>query len=392
MRLRFTDDVVHGVQAIVSIKTLHPVSPPQKGSFSAPRRRRRRRRAGRRLRLRLKRRLNFRHIFMDSLHGHASIGHEKPHLESGANQDNNNEDKLENGPKFGKEPSWSSSSSSDSSIDEDFFQIDAVDSSKLITAKDEKPLQSGENSQLREPAVESTTKLNPESDKFVKFETNQFPSGQSTGKCNVPDPNRIPASIFTSSKGGTPMEWSVTSNESLFSIHIGKSGDLTSFCNSNLDNFSSVAALASPSPVKDVNSGSVLKKPGAAEEVKGDAMKDVLKATADGSAATGEETDAREKPSISGAPHSDSTSRISEGSVTSYRSFAFPILTMEGRSGSQKNESSVHQQAQAEQPQQSPPPTEPPISGLGSGFLASPVALSAAECEMLATSLLLPVL
>lgn len=291
---------------------------------------------------------------MDSLHGYASIGHEKPHLESGANQDNNNQDKLENGPKLGKEPSWSSSSSSDSSIDEDFFQIDAVDSSKLITAKDEKPLQSGENSQLREPAVESNAKLNPESDKFVKFETNQFPSGQSTGKCNVPDPNRIPASIFTSSKGGTPMEWSVTSNESLFSIHIGKSGDLTSFCNSNLDNFSSVAALAGPSPVKDVNSGSVLKKPGAAEEVKGDAMKDVLKATADGSAvkekhtisgiyhsnstssisegsvlkATGEETDAREKPSISGAPHSDSTSRISEGSVTSYRSFAFPMYDL----------------------------------------------------------------
>ncbi|WCJ25583.1 hypothetical protein M5689_007456 [Euphorbia peplus] len=34
------------------------------------------------------------------------------------------------------------------------------------------------------------------------------------------DPNRIPASVFTS-KAGTPMEWSCASNESLFSIHMG---------------------------------------------------------------------------------------------------------------------------------------------------------------------------
>lgn len=36
------------------------------------------------------------------------------------------------------------------------------------------------------------------------------------------DPNRIPASAFTS-KASTPMEWSATSNDSLFSIQIGHS-------------------------------------------------------------------------------------------------------------------------------------------------------------------------
>lgn len=36
------------------------------------------------------------------------------------------------------------------------------------------------------------------------------------------DPGRIPASVF-SSKPTTPMEWSVASNESLFSIHVGNS-------------------------------------------------------------------------------------------------------------------------------------------------------------------------
>lgn len=35
------------------------------------------------------------------------------------------------------------------------------------------------------------------------------------------DPNRIPSSVF--SKPSTPMEWSVASNESLFSIHVGNS-------------------------------------------------------------------------------------------------------------------------------------------------------------------------
>jgi hypothetical protein len=43
-----------------------------------------------------------------------------------------------------------------------------------------------------------------------------------TGRPAGYDPNRIPSSVF-SSKSTTPMEWSVASNESLFSIHIGNS-------------------------------------------------------------------------------------------------------------------------------------------------------------------------
>ncbi|XP_030484874.2 uncharacterized protein LOC115701265 [Cannabis sativa] len=41
-----------------------------------------------------------------------------------------------------------------------------------------------------------------------------------TKKANGYDPNRIPASIF-SSKPSNPTEWSSTSNESLFSLHLG---------------------------------------------------------------------------------------------------------------------------------------------------------------------------
>ena len=50
----------------------------------------------------------------------------------------------------------------------------------------------------------------------------QSPSIQLMGRPAGYDPNRIPSSIF-SSKSTTPMEWSVASNESLFSIHIGNS-------------------------------------------------------------------------------------------------------------------------------------------------------------------------
>ncbi|RRT84507.1 hypothetical protein B296_00008456 [Ensete ventricosum] len=40
---------------------------------------------------------------------------------------------------------------------------------------------------------------------------------------NASDPDRIPSSVFTRTKSTTQKEWSVASNESLFSIHVGNS-------------------------------------------------------------------------------------------------------------------------------------------------------------------------
>ncbi|KAG0488193.1 hypothetical protein HPP92_006721 [Vanilla planifolia] len=42
-------------------------------------------------------------------------------------------------------------------------------------------------------------------------------------RTDVPDPNRIPVSIFARSPVASPMEWSMASNESLFSIQMGSS-------------------------------------------------------------------------------------------------------------------------------------------------------------------------
>ncbi|XP_065020434.1 uncharacterized protein LOC135645720 [Musa acuminata AAA Group] len=40
---------------------------------------------------------------------------------------------------------------------------------------------------------------------------------------NASDPDRIPSSVFTRTKSTTQKDWSVASNESLFSIHVGNS-------------------------------------------------------------------------------------------------------------------------------------------------------------------------
>lgn len=60
----------------------------------------------------------------------------------------------------------------------------------------------------------------PQSD---NLDPRQSPPVQVMEKSDPADPNRIPSSVFERSKSTTPMEWSVASNESLFSIHVGNS-------------------------------------------------------------------------------------------------------------------------------------------------------------------------
>ncbi|KAK9164708.1 hypothetical protein Syun_005610 [Stephania yunnanensis] len=152
-------------------------------------------------------------------------------------------------------------------------------------------------------------------------------------------PYRIPSSVFARSKSTTPMEWSVASNESLFSIHMGnnsfsrdhvflmdrdfgKSGELI---NSN----SSSPPLASP----EIERCSDLVEADIVTAAAAETMKEVLRAAA--------QEHSKEKP---GEPveahHSPTASRHSDASGASVRSFAFPILTGEGgKSGSAKGDS-----------------------------------------------------
>ncbi|RWW88299.1 hypothetical protein BHE74_00002842, partial [Ensete ventricosum] len=183
------------------------------------------------------------------------------------------------------------------------------------------------------------------SDNFGMVGAKQSPSIQLMGRLDVLDPNRIPSSVFDRTKSNTPMEWSVASNESLFSIHTGKSGDLTSLYSNHLDGFS--PPLSGTSPAQSVGVGSSLQQPVESEVTSAQPKKDVLKAIT-------EEHAEKDRPSTLGPiPHSDSTPRFSDcGSVNSYRSFAFPILTVEGRNGSFKGESvQPFEKEQMQQPQ-----------------------------------------
>lgn len=140
------------------------------------------------------------------------------------------------------------------------------------------------------------------------------------------DPMRIPSSVFEGNKSTTPMEWSVASNESLFSIHLGNnsftkerlvmlggmSGELTK--SGELLMFSSTP----PAPLMDIEKRNCEEeKDSGAEEVTVKINKDA-------------ETECTEDPSLRIAPTavssiSSTLSRRADGSVTSTRSFAFPV-------------------------------------------------------------------
>ncbi|XP_008793189.1 uncharacterized protein LOC103709549 [Phoenix dactylifera] len=313
---------------------------------------------------------------MNSAHGSASIEQEKTRLEAGNVKDD------EHGlPKHGNEPIIEedalclSFSSSDTSSEEDFFQLDAVELSKATARHDEVPNnlgppQHGENAQSEAVVTDPAGKLEvkslsqDESTLTGSVQTGQVsvempfspyassgsdyvgakqsPPVQVMGKSDGYDPNRIPSSVFARTKSTTPMEWSVASNESLFSIQMGRSGELSGFYNGQWDGYPPISPLPGSSPAQSVGAGLGLEEPSVAEAANAEAMKDVLRAAAE----------EKGKPLAGGVPHSDS--KHSDSSVNSYRSFAFPILT-DGKNESMKVES-VHQRTPKEQPQPQPDP------------------------------------
>ncbi|XP_010925486.1 uncharacterized protein [Elaeis guineensis] len=328
---------------------------------------------------------------MNPAHGNVSMEWEKTRLEAATVKDD------EHGlPKPGNEPIIEedalclSFSSSDTSSEEDFFQLDAVELSTVTTRHDEMPSnnigppQLGENAQLEAAVTVPAGKLEVKSLSQaestlagsvqagqVSVETSFSPCGnpgsdnvgakqsppvQVMGKSDGYDPNRIPSSIFTSTKStAAPMEWSVASNESLFSIQMGKSGELTGDYNGQWDGYPPISPLPGSSPEKSVGAGLGLEEPSVAEAANAEAMKDVLRAAAE----------EKGKPLAEGVPHSDS--KRSDSSVNSHRSFAFPILT-DGKNESIKV-GSVHQHAPKEQPQpESGPPKAVPDAAVKKWF------------------------
>ncbi|KAL0424505.1 UNVERIFIED_CONTAM: hypothetical protein Sradi_0985300 [Sesamum radiatum] len=79
----------------------------------------------------------------------------------------------------------------------------------------------GEQGTLQRSSVNESPSSSPEQSIGSPEQAQmKSPPTQTMGQPPGYDPNRIPASVF-SSKSGNPTEWSVASNESLFSIHMG---------------------------------------------------------------------------------------------------------------------------------------------------------------------------
>ncbi|XP_059658446.1 uncharacterized protein LOC132304739 [Cornus florida] len=177
------------------------------------------------------------------------------------------------------------------------------------------------------------------------------------------DPNRIPSSVFAT-KSPAPMEWSVASNESLFSLHMGNnsfsrdhnlmmSGDFYKpeesrefFICRDLTMSGEMVCLKPPPPPPtgmDSEPKSVdarknnLQATGGAEDA---TVKNVPKVTAD----------AQQKGKVPSLEVSLSMNRRSDVSGTSSKSFAFPILTDGGTSTAVNGEPDQKQKQQHSQP------------------------------------------
>uniref|UniRef100_A0A1D1Y945 Dihydrodipicolinate synthase n=1 Tax=Anthurium amnicola TaxID=1678845 RepID=A0A1D1Y945_9ARAE len=251
--------------------------------------------------------------------------------------------------------SSASSSSLDSSSDEDFIQFDATELNRSLTgnghiprSNSKLPPDAGENAQLASDVhtqhgeMAGPNTISPRSeaentDESSPFGVKQSPPTQVMVRPDGLDPYRIPSSVFEGSKPKSPIEWSVASNESLFSIHdgnssssrdhvflLGRSGELPNFSISPPDGYSPTPMVLHPEP-KNLDMGNDLEQAVTTEAANAEAMKDVLMAAAD------VHFDIK-KPPMGNNHHSASTSRHSDASN---QSFAFPIL-MNGRDNSVK--------------------------------------------------------
>ncbi|PIM99181.1 hypothetical protein CDL12_27467 [Handroanthus impetiginosus] len=220
-----------------------------------------------------------------------------------------------------------SSSSPDSPLDSPFRHDDGNDDDE--DDDDDKSISSASSDDHRAPVFASATEAPP----------NQSMERSASAY-------RIPSSVFARSKSNTPMEWSVASNESLFSIHTGnmsftndhfqwRSGDLgpPGEASTSEQMFSYPVHESASTVVADMRSREL----GIAEAT----MKEVIK----------ESEGQHYETSLAEVRNS----RRSQGSNTSTKSFAFSGLTGETEKGdSMKVASSVRSSQEQTQSQSRP--------------------------------------
>lgn len=257
-----------------------------------------------------------------------------------------------NSPAKSSGPSSSSSSSSSDLLSEDLFQVGTIKDSKFAACttsfpkpdndtagalKDEivvsgiVPPKSDErdNSYLGPASTSQVSDISRELVMHGALPTTQAPQVQVMDLSGGYDPYRIPSSVFARSKSTTPMEWSVASNESLFSIHIGN----TSFSKDHLFLFgefkpdelnkSGEFIMFSPTspgpPAEDEKKSIKIGVESGATLVADETAKDAVTVSAE----------ARSEQKVPTPAVYSSFSRHSDDSGSSRHSFAFPILAEE---------------------------------------------------------------
>lgn len=214
-----------------------------------------------------------------------------------------------------------SSVASDSSL-EDLFQ---VDTNRISTSPHIASLPKHHDHSSLGPA--STSRV---SDVGHGMSPTESPTVQMMERSGGYDPCRIPSSVFARSKSNKEMEWSVASNESLFSIHLGNNsfsrdhifllGDLTK--SGELYKSGELFGLSPhppPIPELEIESNGI-------EEVRESGAEGMADETVKATARTNAEDHSEGRvPPRNVSFKSHSLSRRSDGSGASTRSFAFPM-------------------------------------------------------------------
>ncbi|KAM1741219.1 hypothetical protein ACFX13_011469 [Malus domestica] len=267
-----------------------------------------------------------------------------------------------------------SSLASESSL-EDLFQ---VDTNRTTTSTHASSLPQHHDSSSVGPASTSRASDVTHGSMVPGLSPTESPSIQTMDRCGGGyDPYRIPSSVFSRSKSNKELEWSVASNESLFSIHLGNNsfsrdhvlllGDLVK--SGELNKSGELFALnpAPHVPVVEIESDRIEEV--RIEEVKIEEVRieevresgvgvadETIKNTA---RANAEDHSEGRVPAPTGPVKSPTLSRRSDASGTSTRSFAFPILS-DGMTDRMKSSVKVTQFAEEQclepEPLRPPPP------------------------------------
>ncbi|RLN33779.1 actin cytoskeleton-regulatory complex protein pan1-like [Panicum miliaceum] len=219
-----------------------------------------------------------------------------------------------------KEPSSPSCASSEDIDDDEFFQIEGPILGSTLSF--------GQNPVITDVRQQSSSSSDHGS--HAPTDPKQSPSVQAMSRApdERPDPKRIPSSIFARSKSSSPTDWSVTSNESLFSINAGNA----SFSKDHFFLYGKSGELSNPNdplaPLPPLPRPSTSSSPMRSEKAK-----ITVQASAKLKPAATREGDQ------DGDGTTDYIHSLSHRSDASATSFAFPILASDERnSGSVKGD------------------------------------------------------